>query len=713
MREHANLRDIGLLKAPSHYLASLKIEEEADEDNFGMNLSNISQLSHSATQPPSRAVYEVQTEPDMERSFRIFCVLEDTHLMQHEVRKAWHLFATHKMALITATTITTVAIGLVGRAEAQLIADYPGAINPSHSYRDMVLALSTEDMEASTFGEFLYLPVGRTLMCIAQQHGNFGGHDYPVPLHRIKSPSHDGPRPVGAPHRLRTQDDDEFIYQLVQDFSLLEEFQRADSEFRSRDRASELRTEYLPTFDDIFQDAIRCVWKAGEVQMRSVFATRALLDILDICPNFKGVPLLHEEGRRQYELFEFFMDEEGALDNASGFRWHTKDWPLVKEIHDRVTAQMAGPGFVEHKKVMLEEYSKRRQGLVDRKCTDEPPPEEHTLTSPNLPAKRPRTDGAPILHEETVETCERSEKRTEEDVAPNPDPALYIKKNPLFCGTLMLCQTMSTEAAGVALANHHMSLFGVAHLYNAFQALKIIDIIWPDMERAISVHADAFFANEIPTTPQEMRTQMFFRLGIDRSMHPIPDRKNEEKKYIATSSASLLLLQFFRQTQPLETSIYQMQEDLRQRQLKVSQPHDASSPHAAITPLTSLSLRTFFIQLEQFATAALSDAQFPYLGLTKLCIHLLQSVREALEANKYPVPRRSNTDDSNDMSLILMVADLLNNNSVVWTKSGKKKEPCKGLKLAAKEFERMWADWQSDEFKQVRHKYFPDDVGER
>ena len=49
-------------------------------------------------------------------------------------------------------------------------------------------------------------------------------------------------------------------------------------------------------------------------------------------------------------------------------------------------------------------------------------------------------------------------------------------RNPLYCGTILLNLAAMTEEAGVALANHHLSIFGTAHLYNAMRQLDLTQI---------------------------------------------------------------------------------------------------------------------------------------------------------------------------------------------------------------------------------------------
>jgi hypothetical protein len=92
----------------------------------------------------------------------------------------------------------------------------------------------------------------------------------------------------------------------------------------------------------------------------------------------------------------------------------------------------------------------------------------------------------------------------------NRDIPFYMNKSPLYCGTLILSRRVSTEAAGIALANRHLSIFAVAHLCNAVRKMELTNIIWPAMEKIIKLYAGPLFADDIPSTPEEMRARFFF-----------------------------------------------------------------------------------------------------------------------------------------------------------------------------------------------------------
>jgi hypothetical protein len=153
-------------------------------------------------------------------------------------------------------------------------------------------------------------------------------------------------------------------------------------------------------------------------------------------------------------------------------------------------------------------------------------------------------------------------------IIPNRDLDFYMNKNPLYCGTVVMAQRLSAEEAGVRLANHHGLIFAVAYIYNALRKMGLTDIVWPDMERIITLHTKYLFAGDVPSTPEEMRARVMFQLGVDRNVEKTRfDLKTLEKRYMPISKTSTLLLEHFRtKTPPLDYVVHQLQGHVEQRQ---------------------------------------------------------------------------------------------------------------------------------------------------
>lgn len=101
-------------------------------------------------------------------------------------------------------------------------------------------------------------------------------------------------------------------------------------------------------------------------------------------------------------------------------------------------------------------------------------------------------------------------------IRPSDEKQFVLTHNPLLCGRTASSLDVKKEEAGIALANHHLSMFAAAHVYNSLQQLHLSDIRWPEMERIIELHKGPLLANEIPTTPSEM----FRRIEYEQALTP-------------------------------------------------------------------------------------------------------------------------------------------------------------------------------------------------
>jgi hypothetical protein len=80
-------------------------------------------------------------------------------------------------------------------------------------------------------------------------------------------------------------------------------------------------------------------------------------------------------------------------------------------------------------------------------------------------------------------------------------------------------------------------------------------------------------------------------------------------------------------------------------------------------------------------------------------------VSERLQLSGYELPAKDNREDSNNIGLTLMVADILKENNATWKKT---KKPGLTLQPVSIEYQRMWDYMNSDLFKVNRPLYFPD-----
>jgi hypothetical protein len=281
-----------------------------------------------------------------------------------------------------------------------------------------------------------------------------------------------------------------------------------------------------------------------------------------------------------------------------------------------------------------------------------------------------------------------------------------MNSNPLYRGTVILAQRLSAEEAGVRLANHHESIFTVAHTYNALRTMGLTDIVWPDRERIIKLHTQSLFAGDVPSTPEEIRARVLHRLGADRNAERIRiDLKTWEKRHMPISKTSTLLLEYFRTKEPpLDCVMHRLQEHVEQKQ-STSEKSGNKRGNGKAVSLHHLDQSKSAGRLQDFAEAALSEVEVPYLGLTKICNYLLRYIRDRLVRSGYEKGTDFRSGDSDDQTLAYMAGDILYQN-LEQTESGRKAGIY--LQLAAIEYQRMWNYLNSDESKKNRPVYFPD-----
>jgi hypothetical protein len=202
--------------------------------------SHIAPPDGTKTQTKSVAddLYELIADSQAELSLKVFCFFEDLHILQGEIRKAWSSFEAGKLNLVAATIVTTAAIELVDQAERDLIDNNPRNFNASRSYQDLALMIlyaacfqhdidadaymdSNADLIITPFQEFMYLPVGRTLMRVSQQHSLFDRFRWPAPIMPMRYLYLEVPELLDMPHMERFQKEDEMICQLILDYVLL------------------------------------------------------------------------------------------------------------------------------------------------------------------------------------------------------------------------------------------------------------------------------------------------------------------------------------------------------------------------------------------------------------------------------------------------------------------------------------------------------------
>ena len=98
-------------------------------------------------------------------------------------------------------------------------------------------------------------------------------------------------------------------------------------------------------------------------------------------------------------------------------------------------------------------------------------------------------------------------------IKPAKDPNFLYAKNPFYGGTLMFNLALDLEKGGITFANHRLTIFAMAHLYDLVQQTKVIQGEWPELDGIIQLHISQLFAGQLPTRPSECHSRLSIRMG--------------------------------------------------------------------------------------------------------------------------------------------------------------------------------------------------------
>lgn len=98
-------------------------------------------------------------------------------------------------------------------------------------------------------------------------------------------------------------------------------------------------------------------------------------------------------------------------------------------------------------------------------------------------------------------------------IRPNDEPLFIFTHNPLYCGTRAFQILVHMEHAGMTLASHHHTILSIAHHANALRKLDKLELRWEDLDRVIKLQMGPLFGSTLPSTPQQIQTNLMLRLG--------------------------------------------------------------------------------------------------------------------------------------------------------------------------------------------------------
>lgn len=440
-------------------------------------------LMEESTHNPADAAsylesYQLQ-EKAADIDFAIYALFEDIHRIRAETKKIFRRLAAGDISLVHATLVVAAALQLVRQADAEVhdlfcSVGYKYTAEFLHGgtffayvceiYSSAALGRANEQLSMVNFGpfdEFVFLPLGYTLQRIRDTaHCAWRRLDpaglipgifpmLPMRLFYVDAADH---KYLNDPRVQKGEADDHFICQLYRDMLVLEGLKEglfdhslATLKDFPRDKGGSVRPSMkefmlestLPYFD-VLHEAMRPVWKQRRIDLHSVFAAQALVDMHDICGStITGTTLQVRQAQPYAEGFK-------ALSKLDDLRASYAEDLVSRNYSLLRRTIVAEPRWLLVKKATLLDVKEIREGLVREARTDE-----------NIESNKSRIpDG---WEPSKADWLDDPWAVNITGIWPNESLSFYMDKNLLYGGTALLDLVASSEEAAVAVANENMS----------------------------------------------------------------------------------------------------------------------------------------------------------------------------------------------------------------------------------------------------------------
>lgn len=659
------------------------------EDIFDEDFLSVADVAKPAASSESH-VYHLEVDRQSEAAFIVFSFFEDLHRLRSEVKNVWARYRDGNTQLLHATVVTAAAMEMARQAEREAYDAYVLTGEPTENTyaafiglvyianalptpeRETVsinllnidtssgsVGLKSKDtsepkpfvkknanaVEITPMDEFVFLPAARTLTKIAQCRQMIKERAWPPIFPGMRSNFIARPELLDDPRYQLFERQDTFIGQLVIDMTLDDQLRHRPDFVDAETRAGFSRLTLR--WDDPLCATLRQVWTEGTITATMVWAAQLAFDISEACHGGPGgLQATRDAARHIQETFGFHRDSSGALDTRD-VRWLKEDCPNLLNINKCMSLHMVEPMVMKSKEDLL------RQGFGHVLGKEVPPQVQAALDD------RLRATGWTPPSQEHAETAKRIGAGN--FIEYNEDREFLMKANILHTGTLLLDVTSMVEVAGVGLANYHVSIFGMAHLYNALMQLGICKTHWPEMDRIIELHQGPIFANDIPTKPQDIVARFQYRTGISNiNSHRFAAKQPWKMQ---TTAATQALRKFFLANENLSQVLSTLSDQAETHQLHPYQVGNTARPGASSQrreKQLQLTPRQALLKLEKYVDAVLPDIQIDYVNLTRQFNEYLRHVRTQIASETgHHYSSIGEPGETSDIGLCLVVYGIL------------------------------------------------------
>ncbi|KAI4254041.1 MAG: hypothetical protein L6R42_007346 [Xanthoria sp. 1 TBL-2021] len=555
---------------------------------------------------------------------------------------------------MTCAMTTTLALDLVRRAEEDIINQAPMLLGGPCSYEAISVLIfyaesfkngkdpnkmleSDESLKITPFDEFIYLSTARILIKFEQISAFKISYPQPVPSVRMSYLSR--PDLLDLPQVKKWEEEDEYLSQLLMDMSLDDTVSKAMKEI-NRDRKA-------PAVDELTKGLYK-LRREGEVSTWIVFAARVLLDIRDIMG--EDMSRGHQEqvaaGRAAFKTLDMTVEGNGAL-TPRGLRWKGKDGAHYYSINDPFP-------------IMKQKWLAEKAHVVDSyQSFDQLPPEWQEEVKSRCQSRGIETHPPPEMVGNMQQVGLRPIKHA-------TDPNFLSTNNPIASGALMFHICLDMEHAGTALANHHQSIFAIAHLYNAARQTKTLNTPWPAIDEVMQLQITELFAGQLPQTPKDFQSRYALRLGISAQHFARNQRSSTTKKpptlkatrkdgpQMSNTTTSSILSEYINNQSPMARCIYKLESLIQATKAVESKKLDKRiSTKRQITPLELLS------QVRDWLPTTIPLMKIDYIALTRTCSSLLKKIHTAIKSELGVEHHLMRDGDSSEAGYIIMALQIL------------------------------------------------------
>lgn len=601
-----------------------------------MDESVDSSSSAPAPKRPNETYDFEDAQPENESLFARFCLFEDIHTVQKKIQATWKRFANGEISLAVANIATQAGLDIVKRLEKEVmdvvpvedgLEGYFGLAAPlllveAQSRGDDLRDIPKyrDGLKQGQFDEFLYISTWDTLQKFCETATMWRKAEFawpPWPCRPLELSYVSEPDLFHRPEIQKRVDDDRFLTQILVDSLLLDErmahyYAVHSGEFRGIDYRHD-----RPLVHDELSQCVIPLAEGQDISLHAVFTAQIVLDVSHICGrNSQSLAraALREASDHADRVFPHKMDEEGEIDDLD-IAWLSDDEQAGLAVYKLASNYFANPPIEAVKRYFLRELAVKD------------PWASMTRRLKSVVVEKVRTSG---LDPDNL-SKEHSWMANMTLPAHSEDPEFELNNNALFAGSTMVELIMCLEAAGLCIANTHLTIFTTAHLYNALRKMGVTDINWPAMNRVIDVHKATIFANDIPRTSQEILRRLQYRTGLTlkTKLTKKTAKRVEDALLLKPSAASEAFRQALEKRDSIEHTMLLLENQLDDRSMQPYQPRTSLAQSRLQKQRQSPA--QLLSRLEEYLPEVLEDMQIDYITLTKTCNALMVAVQKALE----------------------------------------------------------------------------------